>query len=122
MKSLPLRAMKKTIPLIIVFFIIQGCGTIRTLNPPSDHVEISYSGYKSHCTKIPRIYSGTFYDACIFYGEPNYEASENSTKGAFGLFMLDGLLSLSMDTVVLPYTVTRQLIDGSISVNRFSRD
>ncbi|MCK4793529.1 MAG: YceK/YidQ family lipoprotein [Desulfobacteraceae bacterium] len=110
--------MNRTILLIIILIMTQGCGTIRTVNPAGGHVEISYAGYKSYCKKIPRIYSGVFYDACMLYGEPNYEASESSAEGAFTMLLVDGMLSLSLDTVALPYTVTRQIIDGSISVNR----
>ncbi|MEN8136324.1 MAG: YceK/YidQ family lipoprotein [Thermodesulfobacteriota bacterium] len=110
--------MNRKILLIIILMMTQGCGTIRTVNPTGGHVEISYAGYKSYCKKIPRIYSGVFYDACMLYGEPNYEASESSAGEVFTLLLVDGMLSFCLDTVVFPYTVTRQIISGSISVNR----
>ena len=109
--------MKKPILLVIIFIMIQGCGTIRTLNPANDHVEIHYRGHKSYCKTIPRIYSGTFNDACLLYGEPNYKDGGRSTETAFVFLILDGLLSFSLDTAFLPYTVIRQFKDGSISVN-----
>jgi|GEM_PF-5927512 len=90
---------------------------MRTINPAKDHVEINYKGHKSHCKSIPRIYSGTFNDACLLYGEPNYEERGSATESAFGLLMLDGFLSFSLDTIFLPYTAIRQYKDGNISVN-----
>jgi hypothetical protein len=69
-------------------------------------------------SKIPRIYSGVFYDACLLYGEPNYEASESSAGQLFTLLLADGVLSFGLDTVILPYTATRQFSEGSIFVNK----
>ena len=109
--------MEKSILLVIIIIMVQGCGTIRTLNPASDHVEIHYKGHKSHCKNIPRIYSGTFNDACLLFGEPNYKETGDSTESAFYLLMIDGLLSFGLDTVFLPYTAIRQFKDGNISVN-----
>jgi uncharacterized protein YceK len=109
--------MKKIILLIIIFIMIQGCATIRTLNPASNHVEIAHKKYKSYCKKIPRIYSGSFSLLCKLYGEPNYEESASAAKDNFTTIFIDGLFSFGLDTAVLPYTVTRQYRNGSISVN-----
>ena len=108
--------MKRTILLIILLIMVQGCATIRTLAPEGDHIEISHKGHKSYCQSIPRIYSGTFYNICKMNGEPNYDASTESTEAAFQYIMLDSLFSLCLDTVVIPYTMTRQITDGSIRV------
>ena len=110
--------MNRTILLIIILIMTQGCGTIRTVNPAAGHEEISYAGYKSHCKKIPRIYSGVFHDACMLFGEPNYEASESSAADVFILLLADGIISFGLDTIALPYTTMRQYKDGSISVNK----
>jgi uncharacterized protein YceK len=113
-----MKIMNRTIMLIIILIMTPGCGTIRTVNPASGHVEISYAGYKSYCKKIPRIYSGVFYDACLLYGEPNYEASERSAGQFFNFLLADGVLSFGLDTVILPYTAIKQFSDGSIFVNK----
>ena len=97
--------------------MIQGCATIRTLNPESNHVDIAYKEHKSYCKKIPRIYSGSFFLICKLYGEPNYEVSTSDAKFNYITTVIDGLFSFGLDTIVLPYTVTRQYKNGSISVN-----
>jgi uncharacterized protein YceK len=109
--------MKQLVVLAMITLLLQGCGTIRTLNPEDNHIEIHYRGHKSYCESIPRVFSGTFNDACLLYGEPNYEETGSSTKSAFMMLLVDGLLSFSLDTVALPYTVTRQIEDGNILVN-----
>jgi hypothetical protein len=46
---------------------------------------------------------------CVGDREPNYEETGSSTKSAFMRLIVDGLLSFGLDTVALPYTVTRQI-------------
>jgi uncharacterized protein YceK len=102
--------------LLSTVILLHGCGTLQTLNPRDNHVEISISGMKSHCGTIPRIYSGTCFDACKFIGEPKYEPGSVAISG-LPLFIFDIPLSFIMDTLVLPYTFTRQYLDGNIFVN-----
>jgi uncharacterized protein YceK len=94
-----------------------GCGSIQTLNPAYDHVEIAHQGKKSYCKAIPRVFSGTAFNVCKLYGEPSYEPNLGSTVNGIPLFIIDTPLSLGLDTLVLPYTAIRQHKDGSISVN-----
>ena len=97
--------------------VIQGCGTIQTLSPADNHVEISHMGKKSYCKKIPRIYSGTFFEVCKLNGEPSYTENLGFNIGGLPLFIIDIPLSIVTDTLVLPYTAARQYKDGNISVN-----
>ncbi|MEN8134542.1 MAG: YceK/YidQ family lipoprotein [Thermodesulfobacteriota bacterium] len=117
---------------LVTIILLGGCGTIQTLNPSYDHVEIAIWGNKSYCKAIPRIYSGTFFQVCKLYAAPNYEENvdkvlpydapnkeenvDTSVKG-FPFFIYDIPLSFVLDTVVIPYTATRQYIYGGISVN-----
>ena len=109
--------MNKTILVIVLVLVIPGCGTMQTLNPTNDHVEISHRGKKSYCKKIFRVYSGTNYQVCKLNGEPSYAENLGSNVGGVPFFIIDIPLSFVMDTIVLPYTVTRQFKDGNISVN-----
>ena len=102
---------------LITVILLDGCGTLQTLSPTDDHVEISYRGKKSYCETIPRIYSGTFFEVCKLHGEPSYTANTGLAIGGLPLFIFDIPLSLIMDTLVLPYTTIRQFKDGNIFVN-----
>ena len=111
-------AILPVILVLILSFILQGCGTIRTLNPAGSHIEISHRGHKSYCRKIPRIYSGTAFDICKFYGEPNSTTEPGTVQADFQILFIDILLSFSLDTVVLPYTALQQYRQGNIFVNK----
>lgn len=93
-----------------------SCSTIKTINPPQDHVNISYKGKKSYCKKIPRIYSGISYNACLLYGEPSNVTNIDSFNGVPFIF-IDSAFSVITDTIVLPYTITTQVNKGDIKVN-----
>jgi uncharacterized protein YceK len=102
--------------LMSTVILLHGCGTLQTLNPADNHVEISLSGMKSHCETIPRVYSGTCFEACKFIGEPIYDGV-SWEPGGLPLFIFDIPLSFITDTLVLPYTVIRQYRVGNIFVN-----
>jgi len=103
--------------LSMTIIFLGGCGTVQTVDPAENHVNISHRGKKSYCKSIPRIYSGALFEACKLYGEPSYTENLGSNIGGVPLFMIDIPLSFALDTLVLPYTATRQFRDGSISVN-----
>lgn len=101
------------IPLLMALLTMAGCGTFHTFAPDNGRVQINYMGHKSYCTSIPRIYSGVMYDFCEIYGEPNNEGTDTPKH----LFAFDFMCSAVLDTVILPYTIFRQINDGNIRVN-----
>jgi uncharacterized protein YceK len=107
----------RTLIFLITVILLEGCGTLKTLSPAGNHVDISLRGMKSRCETIPRIYSGTCFEVCKLYGEPSYTANSGLAIGGLPLFIFDIPLSLIMDTLVLPYTTIRQFKDGNIFVN-----
>ncbi len=107
--------MKGIISCLLALFCF-SCATIKTIDPPLDHVKISYKGKKSYCKKIPRIYSGISYNACLFYGEPSNVTMIDSFNGIPFVF-IDSAFSVIADTIVLPYTVVSQVNKGDIRVN-----
>lgn len=107
--------MKGFIILLMVFSSL-SCSTIKTLDPPMNHVQISYKGNKSYCEKIPRIYSGISYNGCLIIGEANSTNNIDYLNGV-PLIFIDSALSIFADTVVLPYTIYSQSKKGNIQVN-----
>jgi uncharacterized protein YceK len=102
--------------LFMIVILLHGCGTLQTLRPAENHVEISVSGMKSSCETIPRVYSGTCFGVCKFFGDAKYKTGSIGI-GGLPLFIFDIPLSFIMDTLVLPYTLIRQYQDGNIFVN-----
>lgn len=107
----------KTITCIGLALFICSCATIKTVEPTQNYVDISHGKYKSNCKNIPRIYSGTSYNLCILYGEPNKSANADTTKHSFHYWAIDSAFSIVSDTVILPYTIYSQIDKGSIEVN-----
>jgi uncharacterized protein YceK len=102
---------------ISLCFLLSGCGTIHTLAPEDNHVEISHCGKQSYCKLIPRVYGGTCYELCKLYGEPSEGLNLGSTFNGIPFFIIDIPISFASDTILLPYTCIKQYSDGSIAVN-----
>ncbi|MCA1931326.1 YceK/YidQ family lipoprotein [Rheinheimera sp.] len=102
--------------LFILLFLLAGCGSVRTLAPDQGKVTISYNDKKSYCQSIPRVYSGVAHNFCLMYGEP----SKTSYTAAADLpvWAIDTMLCAVTDTLALPYTISRQVKDGSLKVVR----
>ena len=94
-----------------------SCATVKTINPPKNHVNISHYEKKSYCENIPRIYSGVSYNLCLLYGEPSKQVNIGSSFNGLPFVFIDSAFSLVADTVVLPYTISMQAGKGSIKVN-----
>ena len=108
--------MKTVIGLLLVFFCC-SCATIKTIDPPQNHVTISHKGKNSYCDEIPRIYSGISYNFCLMYGEPSKTVNLGNSVNGVPLVFIDSVFSLVTDTVVLPYTIVSQVNKGPIKVN-----
>jgi|GEM_PF-167355 len=94
-----LKQMRKTVIFSILFLLSSGCASIytQTTDPYSKEIH--------DCTDpefIPNIYSGVIFDV---YGLP----AENA-----GFFCLIDLpLSAVVDTIILPYTIHKQIKQGN---------
>lgn len=109
-----MRVPKRILALFTMLLVLTGCGTVRTLEPEKGKVAISFNNKKSYCQSIPRIYSGTAHNFCQLYGEPT--RSGHNTAMDFSFWASDTLLCAVTDTLVLPYTVIRQIQDGALQV------
>lgn len=102
--------------LFLLVFVLTGCGTFQTLAPEKGKVKISYNDKKSYCQSIPRIYSGVAHNFCLLYGEP--DRTNYRTAAEFPFWATDTVLCAVTDTLALPYTISRQIQDGSLKVVR----
>jgi uncharacterized protein YceK len=94
-----------------------SCATIKTIDPPKNHIDISHYGKQSYCEEIPRIYSGISYNICLLYGEPSKRINVGSSLNNIPFVFIDTVFSAVSDTVILPYTIVMQTEKGSIKVN-----
>jgi uncharacterized protein YceK len=111
--------MRQTISYLSLFslvLVLTGCGTMQTLAPEQGKVEISYNDKKSYCRSIPRVYSGVSHNLCQMYGEPS--KTSYTAAGDLPVWAIDTMFCAVTDTLALPYTISRQLKDGSLKVVR----
>jgi len=102
---------------ILLALCASSCATIKTIDPPQNHINISHYGKDSYCENIPRIYSGISYNLCLLYGEPSKHVNIGSSFNGLPFVFIDSAFSVVADTVVLPYTLAMQANKGSIKVN-----
>lgn len=106
----------KRLSLAALVLALGACGTVRTLAPTDGKLKISYNNKKSYCQSIPRVYSGVSHNFCLLYGEPN--KTSYTTAAEVPVWAIDTMLCLVTDTLALPYTIGRQVNEGSIKVVR----
>ncbi|WP_421558044.1 YceK/YidQ family lipoprotein [Pseudomonas canadensis] len=107
---------KSTILIIIISSLLSGCGTINTVFRGDDTAIYNLKERRTNCDSIPRIYSGVSYDFCILNASAERSARNLSVHAGLSAHLVDLLLSGTLDTVVLPYTIYRQTSDGSIDI------
>lgn len=120
---------------VIVAIALSACGSIKTLAPGAKQDLATNQKYRStRCETIPRTYSGVMYVMCTAYiRKPEAGAESDAAehpgrvpqqgenvhidKGIPGANVLDMFLSGVIDTLVLPYTLFRQLTEGGLKFN-----
>ena len=105
-----IQMIKIALPLVTLALLLTGCGTAITVLQDDADAARSLRKQKTYCQSIPRIYSGLAYDFCVLNAPPD------PTGVMVPLVLLDLSLSGVLDTVVLPYTIYRQVADGNIAV------
>mgnify|MGYP002408927656 FL=1 len=94
--------------------LLHGCGTLQTTCQPQRLPALDTSR-RSYCNSIPSIYAGASYDLCASAFSRPGEVDANAVSAAH-------LLSLPLvaigDTLLLPYTVLRQLQQGNLPLKR----
>lgn len=105
---------KNAILLGALSLTLVGCGTVTTVLRDDAVVSTDLKKQKTYCQSIPRVYSGVAYDFCVLNGPPNSMGAVaiNDVPWVYFDFLASGVL----DTLVLPYTIYRQSVDGSIDI------
>lgn len=93
---------------------VGGCGTVTTVLRGDGVTVRELKEKKTYCQTVPRVYSGVAYDLCVLHGPPN-------SAGGFSLSgipwaVLDVPVSGVLDTLILPYTIYLQSVDGSVEL------
>ncbi len=104
--------------LIILAVCVAGCGTLKTTALDKPRIEIGTKSKKSLCTQIPHVYSGVFYNVCWLNRETNPNNTYSPSGGDLPLVAVDIVLSGLLDTILLPYSIYKQVDKGSIKVDR----
>ncbi len=103
--------------LIILFslLLIQACATYKTIVPSSQKKLVQYveSVDDEKCAAIPRIYSGLNYTFCVMCGNTKLTSSHTDVATIPFDFLTD--------TILLPYTIIRQLTDGNLVLKKESK-
>ncbi|MFJ2488688.1 YceK/YidQ family lipoprotein [Pseudomonas sp. NPDC087639] len=101
---------KKAVTLGAFSWVLSGCGSALTVLQDDADVARDMRKQKTYCQSISRIYSGLAYDFCVLNAPPD-------PSGYLVPFvLLDLPLSGAFDTVVLPYTIYRQVTEGHLSI------
>ncbi|MCF5701336.1 YceK/YidQ family lipoprotein [Pseudomonas syringae] len=103
---------------ILAALMLGGCGTVQTV-VRNDQVAVdSLKKQKSYCGAVPRIYSGLAYDFCSLHAPLGEGVEADDYKNAaIPVVLIDAVISGALDTFLLPYTIYKQQVDGSIVIN-----
>jgi uncharacterized protein YceK len=93
-----------------ISLVLTGCGTAATVLQDDADAAQGLRKQKTYCQSIPRVYSGLAHDFCVLNAPPD------PTGFLVPFILLDLTLSGALDTVVLPYTIYRQSVDGNIQI------
>ncbi|MBD1553662.1 YceK/YidQ family lipoprotein [Pseudomonas sp. C2L12B] len=98
---------------IFAIFLLNGCGTIRSLQDQND-LRQDMRTRNSHCTTIPYMYGGITYNFCMLNAD-----NDNPKRPDLGLHLtvFDIGLSLAADTALLPYSIYNQIKFGSRTID-----
>ncbi len=108
---------KRNVISVTVALLLSGCGTINTVFRGEEVAAQKLHEWKTHCSSIPRVYSGIFYDLCVLNADPKYGDSSPAASSFIPLQIIDFVPSVILDTLVLPYTIYRQSADGNIEIS-----
>ncbi len=106
----------KRIILILLMSGLSGCGSLNTLSKTDQTLALNLKRQNTYCESIPRVYSGLAYDFCHLHSNPGGIYLD----WVLGFYLIDGVASTLVDTVLLPYSGYRQYRDGNLKIQRAS--
>lgn len=105
----------KGIVLLIASTLLTACGTFNTLNKTDKEISSHLTKQKTTCKSITRVYSGLAYDFCYLNANPG---GGTYFLNLLPLYLVDGAVSATADTLLLPYTGYLQYKQGSIDITK----
>lgn len=106
--------MNRTSTLLLAAALCSGCGTLSTTFTADETARERLNGLRTHCSSVPRTYSGVSYDFCVLNAEPGHFGH---VAPGLPLVLFDLVLSGIADTLTLPYTIFLQSRDGNLDLN-----
>lgn len=102
----------KSVLFLFLFSSFNSCATYKTVVPSEQKKIIEYvdSLDGKECITIPRIYSGISYSVCVMSNRISLKTDHTDVASL--------PFDLVADTILLPYTLVRQLSDGSIVLKK----
>jgi len=97
---------------IVVAVSLSACGSFKTVGKSDREIASDLSSQRTYCRSIPRVYSGAAYNFCCLHSNP----SGAHIDWFLGFYLLDGVASAVVDTVLLPYTGYKQVKEGSLRI------
>lgn len=108
----------RTRAMMLTALLLGGCGTIQTVARNDQAAVDGLKEQKSYCGAVPRIYSGLAYDFCSLNAPlASGVDADNHRNTAIPGLLVDAVVSGALDTLLLPYTIYRQQVDGSIVIH-----
>lgn len=116
--------------LLLMVLACAGCGTVNAVLLSDNTTVSNLRKADTYCEALPRVYSGVAYDFCLLHGEPlilpevrneglpearrDLPVSSNHKNTGAPLIVFDFVLSGVMDTLLLPYSIYRQVDEGNL--------
>jgi len=95
---------------------LSGCGSLNTLSKSDQTLALNLKRQNTYCESMPRVYSGVAYDFCYLHSNPGGVYLD----WVLGFYLIDGVASTLVDTVLLPYSGYKQYRDGNLNIQRAS--
>lgn len=105
--------MIKVLLILSLALILPACGSLTTITSSDREISANLNKRNTSCESMLRVYSGLSYDLCNLHSNPG----GMSFNWILGFYVVDGIASAAVDTVLLPYTGYRQYKDGSIALD-----
>ncbi len=105
----------KNLVILLLVFILSGCGSFRTVVASNEKIASDLKRNKTYCSVSTRVYSGVTYDFCRFHAKPKAGTVNGIKTSVFVIDMI--LLSPVFDTVLLPITITQQVLYGNPEID-----
>lgn len=104
----------KFILIVFTAAVLSACSSLTTVGSSDQEIASSLKRQGTYCENIPRVYSGVAYDFCHLHSSRDRVYID----WYLGFYLIDGLASGLVDTMLLPYTSYKQYKDGSLSVQQ----